>query len=272
VTQSRIDIKNITIASVISLFISAYFYVISQPVRKLTMFGEGHALEEYIDLERSGIKLTQKNGKPILNRVSFLNYYFWNSGNTPIRKEDILKPLVLKIINNPKAKIIDARITSTSRNVVNPVIVLGSDAQSITVNYAILEKNDGFKISLIISTPSSYSVAPSSTIIGAPELSTQAPGEAVNWFKLVFLYCLFLVFWINLMNVVVYYYELKPEVRSSSITKIGIIDIFNMLLFPFFVFGIPLIFVLFFFVYIEIGNKNVLYDAIPDSIKTEKQK
>jgi hypothetical protein len=170
-----------------------------------------------IDAEKSGIKILRKNGEAISGKITSVNFYFWNSGNISIRKENILKPLTLKIEANPNIKIISARLISVSRDIVKPKIIFNpkKNDRSINIDYEILEKDDGFKIMLVAAGTGDYNLKVQSTIEGVSGLSDPKLIEKINWLNLSLKYFSYLLMW----SFFVWMFE-SPSIVNFLISRI----------------------------------------------------
>jgi hypothetical protein len=260
------------ILALIGIGISVFGVWISTRERKPTHFLEYSKLSlNTIDAEKSGIKILRKNGEAISGGITSVNFYFWNSGNVSIRKENILKPLTLKIEANPKIKIISARLISVSRDIVKPKIIFNPNKndQSINIDYEILEKDDGFKIMLVAAGTGDYNLKVQSTIEGVSGLSYPKLIEKINWFNLSLKYFSYLLMWSFFVLMFVLGRILLSKATNdkskfeSNLRRIE--KIISRLFLCMYLLGPPFIYVL----EMDFPNKVSVNDIVPHSIVLE---
>lgn len=144
------------------------FYV--EPVRAKIFDATGQAPSELQVLHR---------GRAISERsVTAVQIYFWNEGELPIRKADILEPLAIELW--PPAEILAAHLVKQSRKVINFSLgaVPESTSNRLPLSFDILEKSDGAAIQIIFAGEPDAPVALKGTIVGvgAPKLLSLSKG------------------------------------------------------------------------------------------------
>jgi hypothetical protein len=108
-------------------------------------------------------------GKDLNKNVTALTLYLWNDGKLPIKAEDVLQPLEVRL--DPDAEILDARILRVSRPVTKFATgeILESKRNSLPLSFAILEKGDGAALQIIYTGKPDAAVSVLGTIVGAGE-------------------------------------------------------------------------------------------------------
>ena len=87
-------------------------------------------------------------GKPINGNLTAAQFIIWNSGKTPVRHEDILKPIVLLTTSN--SPIYKATIRNVSRDVVRFQLITNEmNSGRLSFDWKILEHNDGASIQVL---------------------------------------------------------------------------------------------------------------------------
>ena len=155
-------------ASVLGIIITIYFYIEGK---------EAHQLTYYVDPAVSAVfesgkvpRLTANyNGKIIQGDITVTQIAIWNQGKLPIRKSDILKPIVL----NVHAPILEATVKKPGRDVTQLSIdTAGIQDGRIPISWSILEKNDGGVIQVVYAgTPSYYAINVTGVVEGQKEIS-----------------------------------------------------------------------------------------------------
>lgn len=91
--------------------------------------------------------VSDKNGNQIEDDIFIVQFYFFNSGFTPLKQEDILEDLYL-YFDDPNVNILDYKILNSSRSLCK--IELNSiDSTRIGISFKILESDDGFSGQII---------------------------------------------------------------------------------------------------------------------------
>ena len=187
-----------SVASIISIPLAIYFFARSTRARELVYLVNPARAVVFKPGQTSQLKVLLRD-RPIRSDVTAVQVAFWNAGNEPIRPEDVLEPIVLRLLG-PRAQLIEATLRKVSRPVVAPELVLiyphasksqtrgGSISQGaasgtsqgapsgIRILWKILEKNDGGVIQLVFSgNPKAFVIA-EGTLIGQRTISHPSAG------------------------------------------------------------------------------------------------
>jgi len=114
-----------------------------------------------------GFTLQDSDGETIDEFVYSQTGYFWNDGELATKPEHILRPFILHL---SEGTIIDVRVTSASRNVVEPTLMLDDEGKSAEIGFEILEGNDGFSVQVIYSGPRNALLSMEGVVEGAPTI------------------------------------------------------------------------------------------------------
>lgn len=153
------------------IIVSIYFYQKTQENREPYYWVENRPsiILSSEKMSDTPIKVIRKNGKEITSSLYLLRFYFWNAGEKPIKKEDILKSITVEIADTT-SEIIDAKLLSISRDVtgieLNKAISKGKISK-LDIDFDILEKNDGFGAQIIYEGDRSDSIKFDGVIEGA---------------------------------------------------------------------------------------------------------
>ena len=131
-----------SISSIIGIGLAVYFYNLSNE-KKEPYFFDDEIKTKIVDsknINKAPIKIYRSNGEEIVEDVSSTNFYFWNNGRQPIRKEDILDSLVVSL--DSTAEILKYELISTSREVCD-IDLNQVSKNKLKIDFKILEKNDG---------------------------------------------------------------------------------------------------------------------------------
>lgn len=108
-------------------------------------------------------------GKDLNKNVTALTLYLWNDGKLPIKAEDVLEPLEVRL--EPGSEILDGRILKAWRPVTKFTMgeILDSKKNSLPLSFAILEKGDGAALQIIYTGKPDAAVSVLGTITGVGE-------------------------------------------------------------------------------------------------------
>lgn len=130
---------------ILGIILSAYFYYDSLRERAPTFIVDP-IVSTIIDRELvkdNPLKILNSKGIEITQDVNVLTFYFFNQGNESIKSENILSDLRLSLPVN--CEILDYKILKVSRDVSNIKLLKKDSAKnSISIQFKILEKSDGF--------------------------------------------------------------------------------------------------------------------------------
>lgn len=134
-----------TIASVIGIFLSVYFYLASREKPELTYYVHPAKAAVFRTGQTSNIEV-QLEGKKLKNDITAAQIAFWNAGKKSIRPNNVLSPLVIKI----DGQIFEAKLRKSSRSVsqinVDPSRIKDGEVE---ITWGILEHNDGGVLQII---------------------------------------------------------------------------------------------------------------------------
>jgi hypothetical protein len=152
------------ILAIISLILVIYFYSEEKSKRELkyychpvkaTVVKAGHTASLEVFCENEKIK----------SDVTAVQVAIWNHGKKPIKKEDILEPIIL--YTEPNTLIIDVAIRKQTREVINLNIDRNFFKEGfIPVSWQILEHNDGGILQIIFAGSSDVEILAKGTIEG----------------------------------------------------------------------------------------------------------
>jgi hypothetical protein len=167
-----------TLASVIGLALAIYFYFESRVTRDLRYFvNPARAVVVHVG-QTSRLAITL-DGAPVKRDVSAAQVAFWNEGHQSIRRENVLRSLVLK--TSSATPIIDATIRKRSREVVN--IDLDRSrlaAGEVTINWNILEFQDGSVVQLVYLGDVNTAINAQAVIEGQGDIRTDVTNKNYN--------------------------------------------------------------------------------------------
>jgi len=136
-----------SLASIIGVALAVNFYVASREAPDITCYT--HPVRA--TLVRLGVSssLSVHHGTDVITSdLTAAQIAIWNRGGEAIRREQILKPLVIKTEN--RVPIIEATLRKQSRDVVNADLDLSEIGEGqVTVSWEIMEKKDGCVLQLI---------------------------------------------------------------------------------------------------------------------------
>jgi hypothetical protein len=152
------------IASLISIPLAIYFYGAARQQPELTYYL--HPVKATIVRTGEASRLTTSfDGKPIPTDITAAQIAIWNEGSKAIRKEQILKPIVIYTQNG--APILEATLRRSSREVINLSLVTDGFQQGrVGVQWNILEHNDGGIIQLIYAGDPTVQIAADGIVEG----------------------------------------------------------------------------------------------------------
>ncbi len=113
------------------------------------------------------------NGQPIINDITAARVVLWNAGKLPIKKENVLKPVVLETAN--KVPILEATVRTVSRDVAGVSIDTSEISKGrLKVGWEILEQNDGLGLQFIYAGSLATKVSVEGVIEGQSDVLTGA--------------------------------------------------------------------------------------------------
>lgn len=135
------------LATVLSLILTIYFYKAGKDARDLTYFV--HPIKTVLVRASQASRLTTEfDGKRVQGDITAVQVALWNKGNLAIKRENLLKPIILYTGNN--TPILEATLRKQSRDVIGISLATENLQQGrLAISWNILEGNDGCIIQLI---------------------------------------------------------------------------------------------------------------------------
>ena len=164
-------------ATVLSLFLTIYFYYEGKEAPRLTYY-VNPAKAVVVQTGQASRLTTSFDNKEIKTDITAAQIAIWNRGNKPIRREQLLKPVVIYTDNN--TPILEATIRKASRDVIQLAIDTGElEKGHVTVSWNILEYNDGGIIQLIYAGNPSVKIHADGVVEGQSQIEEQ-PSESMR--------------------------------------------------------------------------------------------
>ena len=201
-------------------------------------------------VSKAPLKVVRTEGGEIFGDISSVRVYLWNRGNISIKSENILQPLRL-ILDDSKGEILDFQVMKTSREVVTPEITRYPEDPKLilSVNFKILEQNDGFCIQIIYVGSPSANFTIKGQIEGVPYLIGSSQIEEsrfwlvylgkVKTFFILFIVAISAILCLYLPDLIAEYLKQKAS-RLFMVFKISL-GIFLISFFIFLIFWILII-------------------------------
>lgn len=153
-----------SIASVVGVILAIYFFLAASEIPQLTYFV--HPVRSIIvgAGQSSRLSVTFENNT-ITTDVTAAQVAFWNNGNRSIRRENVLRPFVIRVGN--RIPILEARLLKKSRDVVTLELDSTRIQQGeLAVTWNILEHNDGGVIQLVFAGNAQTPIAAEAVVEG----------------------------------------------------------------------------------------------------------
>lgn len=156
------------ILAIIGVYLAFHFYYAAKIAPRLVYFTHPVRATVLKAGQASEIKAFYRD-KEISSDVTVAQIAIWNQGNAPIRKEQILKPVVVYTEDN--SPILEATIRKTTRDVTE-LNLKTDDLQKgrLTLNWNILEPQDGGVIQIIYAGDSQANLIVEGVIEGQKEV------------------------------------------------------------------------------------------------------
>jgi hypothetical protein len=156
------------LATILGLVLTVYFYIEAKETRQLTYYLNPVKAALVRSGQASRLSTTFDN-KPIKGDITAAQVALWNQGKLAIKKQDMLKPVVLYTENN--APILEATIRKSSRDVTGLSLATEQLQQGrVGISWDILERNDGCVIQLIYAGNPDLNLSIDGVIEGQPQL------------------------------------------------------------------------------------------------------
>ena len=141
------------------------------------------------------LKIFKENDEPISNDLIAVKCYFWNRGEIPVKRDNILSPLRISL-DDPKSHILYAKMIKSSRKETGSSIDYESSFhQFVEIDFDILEEGDGIAIQILYEGSSAANIVFDGTIEGVKKVKTsnEIARETLIWESLKLTLQLFLV-------------------------------------------------------------------------------
>lgn len=250
----------------LSAAMGIYFYTSSRASRE-PIFVEDPVKTVIIDsksVSTSPLKVLTKDNITINGDVTAIRFYFWNKGQLSIKRENILRPILLSL-SDPKSRILDYKILNSSRpEIIEPKLqIIGrSPSNSLRLTFNILEQNDGLTGQLIYAGTPAARLEVSGVIEGAKQINTtetvgilQMIMQAAKKLGIILLIAVAMVIFVSLLDVL-------PGVLKKRFPKLGFtLDVLGW--------AIVLVFFFSFIYFIVSGFKESVRKDIISSVPKE---
>lgn len=157
------------LASIVSVPLGIYFYF-AQSRERILSFDRSHEPLVVVKAgEATEISVSYRD-TPITSDVTATQVSVWNAGKESIKREHILKPVVIKTLNN--CRILEAKIQKSVRSVSEVDLDTSQMAKGeIGLSWKILERNDGALIQLIYEGTPAIELRATSVIEGQGDVN-----------------------------------------------------------------------------------------------------
>jgi len=137
-----------TVLGILGLVAGYWFYraTLSIPALSLLDAGSHPRLINVAALGGSPIKLVRRDGTEVGKNVYLARLYLWNSGNVPLRRGDILRPLVLSA---GRAEILDPKVAVATRPDITGFSIALKAGSGLSVDFTLLEPGDGCAMNVL---------------------------------------------------------------------------------------------------------------------------
>lgn len=138
-------INRANILALIGIFgtvFGVYTYYASQKEREPTFFDDPYKVSIVSTelVKETPIKIFRSNGVELNGNIYSTKFYFFNQGDLPIRRDEILEPIRVGI-KDSLAEILDFKILKTSRDVIKLQLVNDTIHKNIlNLDFRILKK------------------------------------------------------------------------------------------------------------------------------------
>lgn len=157
------------LASIIAIPLSVYLFTLTQSYPQLTYYVYPIRAAVLQTGQASKLAATFDN-QPVQSDITVAQVAVWNEGRRAVKRTDILKPLVISTEGN--VPILEATLTKITRDVTQ--LSLNTDELQrgrVTVNWSILEQNDGGFIQLIYAGNPQVRIQAEGVVEGQPKIN-----------------------------------------------------------------------------------------------------
>ena len=170
------------IVGVLGLLASGYTYARSRRVREPTFAVDPvrTVIASRENVVHAPIVVTRRDGRVVRSDLVAVRFYFWNGGAESIKRENILEPLRI-VIMDPHAELLDYQLLRRSRDVTAVSLSATNDTNQLGIDLNILEQNDGVTGQIIFDGSADSDVILVGTIEGARIPSRRDLALRVFW-------------------------------------------------------------------------------------------
>lgn len=167
-----------------------YFYQLSKSTRE-PVFLIDPIRAPVIDSKsfpKTTLRVVKDKNIAIEGDITSIRFYFWNNGKEPIRRENILNPIVVSL-SDKGGEILDYKMLSLSRPEVIDATIERSDRDpktSLKISFRMLEKDDGFTGQLLYSGDPNANLIIKGVIEGVEKIETNASLSKFMFYKHMF--------------------------------------------------------------------------------------
>lgn len=211
------------VIGVVGIVLSYFFYSLSIQSREPVFMTLNNVaiFSSSGELTSKYIKLVKRiDDRELSNNLYVQEVVFWNNGKQAIKKTNLLKPLVLSF--DQGVEIIDAFITEMGR----PDIVKGSiqfkpGDKNVSLEFDILEKNDGIKIQIVYSALKAEKAILKGAIEGVTEIKKISDLKKDNLVLAIAKFTLYVIGFIGAFFIVAFAFsDYLPKAISWLIKKL----------------------------------------------------
>jgi len=190
---------------VISIILSFYFYNPARSKPTILVHPVRTTIVDSRFFPNPFLKLTTSDSHLIQGDVTALRISFWNAGPQPIKPENVVQPLRIAL-NDTAGKILDYKVLKISRPDVVKIGLKPSEndpLRELSVEFNILEENDGFTCEVIYTGNPLSTVEPLGAIVGVRKIDNNETVLSNRVWRLMFWLILsFLIVFIIIVFVV----------------------------------------------------------------------
>lgn len=173
------------LVGLVGIALSIYFYTASLRARQ-PVFVQDPVRSVILSPERlakTPIRVVGPDGRTMTKDLVSTRFYFWNAGEEPIRKEDVLTPIRVSL--GEGASLVDVNVAHISREVTGfSVSTIGEPPVALQIDFDILEHNDGSTVELLFTGNPDTSLGVSGQVVGARRITRSPDLQAARfWYE-----------------------------------------------------------------------------------------
>jgi hypothetical protein len=132
--------------------LARHYYQRSNKLRKPTFILGGRELLSSPRLLSASVKMIHGDVEVGANGITHAQLYFWNAGNSPILKSEVLEQYALSF----PVRILHASLVKSNRDVVG--IHVSASEYAVTIDFAVLEPGDGATLYIVYDGPANATI------------------------------------------------------------------------------------------------------------------